>query len=294
MKLKIFLALALVLALAFSTQAAMLHPDKSGDETLQNLISTSAKKFTVKNFHDEVTGLDLSYDIYLPENYSPEKNFPVVFFIADASAAGKATEFSVTQGYGALVWTEHDAVVIVPTYPEIILDDHNGFKTTDYVELTARFVRHSIKNYKLNPKRVYATGQSMGCMTLLLLASKYPDLFTACLFVSGQWNIKELEGLKTVKFIYAASAGDEKASKGQSEVIKFFDEAGVPYVAYKNIDAKDPRVFIFPSQYANFITFKAGSTLPEGIDSSKNFSEHMSSFDYVYKITALREWLLSQ
>lgn len=28
----------------------------------------------------------------------------------------------------------------------------------------------------------------MGCMTTLILASEYPDLYAACMFVDGQWD----------------------------------------------------------------------------------------------------------
>ena len=294
MKLKIFLALLFILAVPMSSQAALYHPDKSQDENLQALINSSVKKFSVEKFHDEETGLDLQYNLFLPEDYSTEKKFPVIFFIADGSSAGKEPEFSLTQGYGALVWTEYNAIVIVPAYPETVLDDHNGFVMSDYVELTARFVKEVEKIYSIDSNRVYATGQSMGCMTFLVLAAKYPDLFTACLFVSGQWDITKLTGLKDVKFIYATSAGDDKASTGQSEVIKMFDDFGTPYAAYKNIDAKNPEIFIAPSQKKSFITFKAGTTLPSSADNAEKYSEHMTSFDFVYKIRTVREWLFKQ
>ena len=271
--------------------AGLFHPDKTGDETLNALIADTLPKFTVKTFSDDVTGLTLDYNIYFPENYSREKNYPVVFFIADGSSSGKPPEFSLRQGYGGLVWTAYECVVIVPAYPVTVLDDHNGFVKSDYVELTGRFVRWAVKSYGLDERRVYATGQSMGCMTFLVLAAEYPGMFTACLFVSGQWDINELSGLAGQKFVYVASLGDEKASTGQREVIGMFDAQNTPYVSYMNIDAKNPGT-ITPAQRANFVTFREGTTLPDGTD--EKYSEHMTSFDYAYRIEALRVWLLSQ
>ena len=43
--------------------------------------------------------------------------------------------------------------------------------------------------------------------------------------------------------------------------------------------------------FMNFITFRKGTTLPDGTEG--NYSEHMSSFEYVYADKAVREWLLS-
>ena len=287
---KLFLALVIVLALqAVCFGAGLYHPDKSGDEVLHSLISEKAAKFTVKTFSDDVTGLAISYNLYLPET---EGKHPVVFFMADGSSAGKPPAFSLTQGYGALVWPD-DCIVIVPTFPEVILDDHNGFVLTEYVELAGRFVRWAVKEYSVDESRVYATGQSMGCMTWLVLSAKYPELFTACLFVSGQWDIRQLGGLRGQKFIYVASAGDDKASAGQQEVIDMFRNDGVPFALDQDIDARN-QDYVLPKTQAEcyFLTFRAGTTLPE--ETEQKYSEHMTSFDYAYRMQALREWLLAQ
>ena len=286
---KLIPALIFVLIMSCASFAANIYrPDKSSDEVLQSLIRDRASLFTVQKFSDDVSGLSITYNVYAPKDYATTKH-PAVFFIADASAAGKAPSFSLTQGYGALVWPD-DCIVIVPTYPEMILDDHNGFVVTDYVELTGRFVRSMIDAYNIDASRVYATGQSMGCMTSLILAARYEDLFTACLFVSGQWDINELEGLKARKFVYAASLGDDKASKGQQEVIDMFAQSDVQFTHYRNVDAKAPNIALPESQRVSFVTFRKGTTLPEGAEGG----EHMSSFDFAYRTGALREWLLAQ
>ena len=289
---RLFFALAIVFALAsVSSAAGIFRPDKSGDKVLQALINDKAAKFTVQTFSDDATGLAVNYSVYLPEGDSHEKKYPAVFFIADGSSAGKDPAFSLTQGYGALVWPD-DCIVIVPAYPVMILDDHDGFVITDYVPLTERFVRWAVENYGIDDERVYVTGQSMGCMTWLILSAQNPELFTACLFVSGQWDISALRGLTAQKFIYAASLGDDKASKGQQEVIDMFTAEGIPFAWYRNINAKDPDITIPVGQPQSFITFKAGTTLPDGTEG--RYSEHMTSFDYVYKSAAVREWLLAQ
>ena len=44
---------------------------------------------------------------------------------------------------------------------------------------------------------------------------------------------------------------------------------------------------------ANFVTFELGTTLAEG-QTGGNAGEHMTSFDYAYKIEAVRDWLFKQ
>ena len=41
---------------------------------------------------------------------------------------------------------------------------------------------------------------------------------------------------------------------------------------------------------ANFVTFTAGTTLPEGMSGS----EHLTSFDYAYRLETVRDWLFAQ
>lgn len=289
---KLILALIITLALQAVCFAAnaLYRPDKSGDEILQALIAEKASKFTTHTFSDDVTGLTISYSLYLPEG--AERKSPAVFFIADGSSAGKPPRFSLTQGYGALVWPD-DCVVIVPSYPELILDDRDGYVVSSYVGLTERFVRWAVKAYSVDPERVYVTGQSMGCMTWLLLAAQNPELFTASMFVSGQWNVEALQGLKDQKFVYIASAGDDKASAGQQEVIDYFAENGIPFVFRDEIDARNQDYVLPKSRNAHyFLKFRAGSTLPE--EETGQYSEHMTSFDYAYRMHEVREWLLEQ
>ena len=41
--------------------------------------------------------------------------------------------------------------------------------TTEYVELTKRFIDYMAEEYAVDTDRIYGTGQSMGCMTTLVL-----------------------------------------------------------------------------------------------------------------------------
>ena len=45
---------------------------------------------------------------------------------------------------------------------------------------------------------------------------------------------------------------------------------------------------------ANFVTFTEGTTLAEGQTAMMGAGEHMTSFDYAYKIEAVRDWLFAQ
>ena len=276
-----------------ANRGGIFHPYKSGDKELQSLISQYVPKFKTLTFSDDVTGLSISYSIYIPESCGSLSGCPAVFFMADGSSTGKVPEYSLTQGLGGLVWCRDDCVVIVPSFPSVVLDDHNGFVESEYVELAGRFVRWCAGHYGLNERRMYATGQSMGCMTWLVLAARYPDMFTASMFVSGQWDISALKGLLSQKFVYIASAGDPKASAGMNEVVDMFrDSPNDGFSVFTEVDAKDPDLYFADSQPVYFVMFRKGTTLPDGTEGG--YSEHMTSFDYAYRMESARKWLLSQ
>jgi len=191
--------------------------------------------FEQVEYTDDETGLTVTYNIYLPEDYDESEEYPMVVFIADSSCAGDDATASLTQGRGALVWASEEwqsanqSIVLVPSYPETILDDQNGYSTTEYVELTKRLIDDVAEEYAVDTDRIYGTGQSMGCMTTLILASEYPDLYAACMFVDGQWDVSTLSSLENQTFIYFAAEDDTNAYNGMQEVMTMFDEDGADY-----------------------------------------------------------------
>lgn len=216
------------------------------------------------------------------------------FFLAVVIVAQLGTSVPVL----AAAQAKHPCIVLVPQYAGVVIHDHNGFKVTEDVEATARLVQKLAGEYGADEKRIYSTGQSMGCMITMYLAAKHPDLFAAELLVSGQWDISELKPLATQKFFYIAAGGDEKASGGQRELLSVLRRQGVKvstatWDATKNYGAlsRAARQEIAQGNKINFATFVRGSVLPAG---TKNNNEHMYSFDHAYQIAAVRDWLLAQ
>lgn len=204
-------------------------------EDEETLVSTIPERFTQETYTDDETGLSITYNLFLPASYDENGSYPLVVFIADSSCTGDDATRSLTQGRGALVWATdewqaaHPSIVVVPTYPETILDDHDGYTTTPYVELTKRFIDHMSANYAVDQSRVFGTGQSMGCMTTLILASQYPDLYAGCMFVDGQWDTTTLAGLENQTFVYFAAEDDTPAWTGSQELMQLFDTNGTTY-----------------------------------------------------------------
>ena len=264
-------------------------------------------KFSQELFEDGATGLSIDFNLFLPEGYGGGENYPLVFFISDSSLVGKAVNAPVIQCRGAMVWatdawqTEHPCIVAVPQFNTTVINDNDGEEeVSDYVEAVRNLIVMLCEDYDVDTDRVYGMGQSMGCMVTMYLDAKYDDLYTACLFVDGQWNIDQLESLTERRFIYFAAEGDQKASAGMAEVKEMLSAAGVSY-GEAVWNAKDDQAvlngqaleLLSQGSDVNFVSWLIGSvTGKPGQDGGMR--EHMASFDFAYRQTVLREWLFAQ
>lgn len=268
------------------------------------LVSTYASRFSQETYTDPDTGLSVTYNLFLPAGYDASKSYPMVVFIADSSCAKGDPTQSLTQGLGALVWASdewqaaHPTIVCVPTYSETILDDHNGYATTEYVELTKRLIDSVKTSYAVDASRIYGTGQSMGCMTTLILASQHPDLYAGCMFVDGQWDVSTLKGLEGQRFVYFAAEDDQPAFTGMSEVKAMFEADGVPFAdaqwdgnwSFDELSRAAVELFS-KGRDANFVSWAAGTIEAGAGGGMGGASYHMASFDYAYRCVAAMEWL---
>lgn len=270
------------------------------DPEILSVIEAGAEKFEQFTFDDEETGISLEYSLFIPKDYNENEQYPCIMFIPDATGANKNPKQIVEQYYGADIWVsdeeqaKHKSFVLVPAYTEVVVDDN--WKTSEQIDVTVRLIQKLTEQYNINTDRIYTTGQSMGCMTSLYLNSKYPDLFAASLFVSGQWDISVLKGLENKKFFYITAGGDMKASGGQDEIKEMFDADGIGYSygtwnAQNSAEEQNQSVekLINLGYQANMIRFETGSVL-----NGEQGMEHMASFNYGYKISAVRDWLFAQ
>ena len=275
--------------------------NKDSDSTFVALKNETLKKFRQLTFEDAKTGQTMAYNLLVPEGYDGTKSYPLVLFMADASTAGKEVTAPLTQGYGALEFAsdrdqqKHPSFILVPQYTEWAVQD--DWSTSDEVEMTIRMLQSVCKEYNVDTDRLYTTGQSMGGMMSFYFNIAYPDLFAASLFVSSQWDTSKMKNFGKKHFFYIVAGGDQKASGGMRDLAKVLKENDAR-VDSTSWSAKLPseeqerlaEELIAKGGNINFIKWEAGSVLPE----SGKGMEHMASFDYGYKIAAVRDWLFRQ
>ena len=288
--------------------------DDSIAEDKWKLILNQPARFHRMTFTDRETGLYVHYNIYLPEKYDKTASYPLVLFLADVNSTGTNPELPLAQGIGGLVWTTDEwqsqfpCIVAVPLYREQILDHLHGYTTTGYIELTKNFVGYLCEEYAVDRTRVYGTGQGMGCEALMTIAADSPKLFTACMFVSGQWNADKLTALEEQKFICFAAEDDKGAYRFTKNLMNRFAADGVSY-AYSMWDGSwDPETRTLSTLKLTtsrtghyFVLWNTGTVIPDNDDLKRaegltmiNPGVHVASFNCAYRCIAVLEWLFSQ
>lgn len=275
--------------------------DKSGDAELQEMITTLVPKFKQLEYKDRKTGKTMKYNLFTPADPDVTQKYPLVLFMADASTPGEDVTRPLTQGYGALVWAtgewqkEHPCYILVPQFSGVAVND--AYEHTDEVDIVVRLVNAVADDNRVDRKRLYTTGQSMGGMISMYYNVTYPDLFAASIFVDSHWDTATFPELARHKFTYFIAGDKGKAFSDIKPLEEAAEKDGVKY-AFAEWSAKLPESRqdeLAVEMYAkgapvNMIEFSPGTVLP----SDGKGSEHMYSFDYAYKVKAVREWLFRQ
>lgn len=280
---------------------------KKNDPELTKLSNALVKKFTRFVFFDDKTGKTIAYNLMKPKGYDARKKYPLVMFIADASVVGKGSRASLRQGYGGLVWAttesqnEQPCFVLVPSYwgPDKVVNDQ--WEASQEAELTLNLLDYIIESHSVDTSRVYATGQSMGGMLAFHFNVLRPKFFAASLFVASQWNPSLLKTLENESFFYVVAQGDSKASKGMTDLKNLFKTNAIPFAettfsAQLSVEHQNQKIkeLLKKNSTHNFVLFEKGTTLNEATKGTASANEHMSSFDYAYKIKEIRQWLFKQ
>lgn len=249
-------------------------------------------------------GKRLAYDFYAPERIVRGQKYPVVLFLHDAGSCSPDVEAPLMQGTGATVWAlESDygrrpCYVVAPHYPTVCAND--DFAVTWEADATVELVEALCDQYAIDRTRIYATGQSMGCMMICELLLRNPHFFAGCLLVAGQWDPARMAAARDENLWAVVSGGDVKAFPIMSACFHAMRDAG-GLLSVGHVDAKADAAWLdaaIRTQKSancnlNFTWFEGRSVIPDGLPDNPGL-HHVCTWRKAYDIKALREWLFEQ
>ena len=189
-----------------------------------------ADDFKQQEFVSPFTGQVLPYNIFLPKDYNPEKKYPLVLFIHDAGVASGPITHTLYQGNGATSWAEpeaqvrHKCIVVAPEYPVITVDDNWNY--SHHLDATIALLKDLQRKYSVDSTRIYTTGQSMGCMSSIVMLLKEPKLFAGALLVAGKWNPSLMAPLAQQNIWIISCEGDQSSNTLQGQAVETWRKMG--------------------------------------------------------------------
>lgn len=138
--------------------------------------------FVVDNVLHSKNNGNIHYNVYIPNSYDGTKDYALYITLPGYQGLyfqGVAQNIK-TEDFGFEAQKYNENMIIVA--PQ--LDDWDQTSADQTIALTEYF----LKNYKIDSSKVYINGYSGGGETLSLVLGKRPELYTAALMCSSQWD----------------------------------------------------------------------------------------------------------
>ena len=275
-----------------ASKKGVVLPGSDEEIVSQQTINPTVDDFQQFVFEDPAyDGKELMYNLYIPENYDPDKEYPLVLFIHDAGVVSNNPIATLTQGLGAVSFASpeaqarQEAFVLAPQYNTTIVGD--GSTATEELDMTVNLVRKLTEEYNIDTDRMYNTGQSMGGMTSIAIDIKYPDLFAASWLVACQWDTSVVAPMADKPLWIIVSEGDAKAYPGQDAITAELVKLGATLTkgtwdAQSDLSLQEEHIAEMLTQDTSiyYTVFEGGT--------------HQYTWQYAYYLEGVRDWLFSQ
>ena len=176
--------------------------------------------------HSEDDG-DIHFGLYIPENYDGSKLYSLFVTLP-------GYEGLYFQGVGVNIRAEDYGIEAQKYNPEMIIvaPQFNDWRETS-ARQTVALTRYFLEHYNIDPSKVYLNGYSGGGETGSLVMEMAPELYTAFLHCSSQWD-GDLDPLVRAGTPVYMVTGENDSYYGSSSVretyeklVKLYKEQGL-------------------------------------------------------------------
>jgi predicted peptidase len=203
--------------------------------------------FLARSFVDS-SGMELPYRLFIPKKYNESTLYPIVIYLHGSGGVGvdniKQISGGNTNGTHAWITPEnqlkHPSFVLAPQLPQSSYMWDNFF-TRDLspgARATLNLLNDLMKEFSIDPDRIYITGQSAGGFGVWDIVSKHPDLFAAAIPLCGGGNPLSAKMILDVPIWIFHGANDPAVPVEFSrEMANILDELGgnIKYTEYPEV-----------------------------------------------------------
>jgi predicted peptidase len=136
---------------------------------------------------------EAKYVVFVPQDYKDDNPYPLILFLHGSGETKGGTKQPVEVGIGPAI-KQREKFPFLTVIPQ---SQKRSWQADGEDAQRALAILEDVqKEYKVDPKRIYLTGLSMGGYGTWSLAAKYPDRWAAIVPICGGGDPKNAEKIK--------------------------------------------------------------------------------------------------
>jgi predicted peptidase len=179
---------------------------------------------------------DAKYIVFVPHDYKATKEYPLILFLHGSGESGSDGEKQAAVGLGKAIRDRSEKFPFIVIFPQ---SHKRTWKAdSDDARNALAILAEVQKHYKVDSKRIYLTGLSMGGSGTWSLAAAHPDRWAAIAPICGGANPETVDKIKNLPcWCFVGDKDNPKLVENNRRMVKALKEAGssVRYDEYPGV-----------------------------------------------------------
>jgi len=144
----------------------------------------------------DADGKEAKYVLFVPHDYNGDKPYPLILFLQGAGETGADGKKQTYVGLGPVTRMQAKSFPFFILFPQS--QDRSWQADSKDAQRALAMLAAVQKEYKIDDRRLYLTGLSMGGFGTWSLAAKYPDRWAAIVPCCGGGDPAKAESIKDI------------------------------------------------------------------------------------------------
>jgi predicted peptidase len=203
-------------ALPLATVVGLLLAGADGGEP--------AKTGFLSKVYKDADGTEAKYVVFVPHDYKGDKDYPIILFLHGAGSKGNDGAAQIKGGLATAIKKKEKTFPFIVVFPQA----QKGWQAKgDDAKHALAILDEVSKTYKVDRKRTYLTGLSMGGFGTWSLAAAYPERWAAIAPICGGGDPKTAAKIKDIPcWCFHGDADPTVKVERSREMIKALKDAG--------------------------------------------------------------------
>ncbi len=146
--------------------------------------ATQETRMATGFLHKTITldGETYAYSVFVPPEYAPDRPWPAILFLHGSGERGSDGFLQTEVGLGTAIRRNYRRIPAIVVMPQA---RPGNLWLGPMAVMAMRCLEATVREYRIDPQRIYLTGLSMGGQGVWILAAEYPDRFAAVMPLCG-------------------------------------------------------------------------------------------------------------